>query len=284
MLLALRSNFPYSTVSLLDMTTFYVLIADFALKISLFPSESKAMQKWFESYLPRYLAEFLLQKRPKKIDYYIDIKWDKKEEMIVREKENKYYLHLFTKKAGNRIITNYQISISQLQIVLRYALHSLLMPNSGFFIHASSLLIGGKAYIFVGRPGAGKSTAARLLQKRYPRLSDDIIVVKKVNKKFMVYQTPILEKNKASRKSKDAVPLGKIFLLKKTKIFAIEPVRNNMQTFEKMLKQVFATRNEDISTLAKTLTNLLAVQNIIQVLSFAKDEKKMLQLFKASIK
>src|SRR3989344_3960714 len=263
------------------MKVIYISVGGFIIKISFFPSESKDTQQWFENYLPQYFAEFLIIRPQRRIDYYIDIKWDKKEEMIVREKEKKYYLNLFQKKGEKTLITNYQISISQLQIVLRYALHSLLMPNSGFFIHASSVLIEGKAYLFVGRPGAGKSTAARLLQKKYTRLSDDIIIIKKVDRKFMVYQTPILEKNKASKKSKGAIQLGKIFLLKKAKTFTIEPLKNNMQTFEKMLKQVFATRNEDISTLAKTLTDLLAVQNIIQVLSFAKDEKKMLQLFKA---
>ncbi|MFC4810029.1 aldolase [Paenibacillus sp. GCM10023250] len=45
-------------------------------------------------------------------------------------------------------------------------------------LHGSAVVIGGKAYAFVGDSGAGKSTlAAALLQRGYPLLTDDVVAV-----------------------------------------------------------------------------------------------------------
>ncbi|SFI28506.1 hypothetical protein SAMN02799624_00118 [Paenibacillus sp. UNC496MF] len=45
-------------------------------------------------------------------------------------------------------------------------------------LHGSAVVIGGRAYAFVGDSGAGKSTlAAALLQRGYPLLTDDVVAV-----------------------------------------------------------------------------------------------------------
>jgi hypothetical protein len=68
----------------------------------------------------------------------------------------------------------------------------LLARHEGALVHAVGARIGGKALIFAGRSGAGKSTLARLLAGRrgLELLSDDRIVVRKVNSAFMAYGTP----------------------------------------------------------------------------------------------
>ena len=51
----------------------------------------------------------------------------------------------------------------------------LLSPESGLFLHASSVVIDGGACLFLGHSTAGKSTLARLLGRRLPVLADDAV-------------------------------------------------------------------------------------------------------------
>ena len=48
-------------------------------------------------------------------------------------------------------------------------------PASGLFLHASSVVVGGGAFLFLGHSTAGKSTIARLLGKSFPVVADDAV-------------------------------------------------------------------------------------------------------------
>lgn len=64
----------------------------------------------------------------------------------------------------------------------------LLMQRRIFPIHGSAVVIGGKAYAFVGESGAGKSTlAAAFRQAGYLMVSDDVIAVKATASEPIVY-------------------------------------------------------------------------------------------------
>ena len=47
--------------------------------------------------------------------------------------------------------------------------------DRGLFLHASSVVVGGGAFLFLGHSTAGKSTIARLLGKSFPVLADDAV-------------------------------------------------------------------------------------------------------------
>ena len=49
-----------------------------------------------------------------------------------------------------------------LDSLLRILLTAILLPQRGFLLHAASAVRDGRAYIFVGRSGSGKSTIASL--------------------------------------------------------------------------------------------------------------------------
>ncbi len=63
-----------------------------------------------------------------------------------------------------------------------------ILEQGGFMLHASSVVIGKNAYVFIGRQGVGKSTIARLSQA--PQLSDDITVVIPENNGYSVIANP----------------------------------------------------------------------------------------------
>ena len=81
---------------------------------------------------------------------------------------------------------------------LEYPLDELLMlsqlaQGKGVEVHASGVIDStGKGYLFVGHSGAGKTTLTRLWQKREGAkvLSDDRIILRKVNDCIWMYGTP----------------------------------------------------------------------------------------------
>lgn len=71
--------------------------------------------------------------------------------------------------------------------------------SGGFVLHASSILVDDKAYVFVGGSGRGKSTIVDLIKKEVPEsyiLSDNSAFILKKSGKFYIYPSPYLEANR----------------------------------------------------------------------------------------
>ncbi|MFH0773525.1 MAG: hypothetical protein V1922_04405, partial [bacterium] len=101
-------------------------------------------------------------------------------------------------------------------IITRYIL-AYLAKNNGLVLHASSSLIKGRAYVFVGASTAGKSTVVSLLRPIFPTLADDRIIIKQnENKRWVCYQTRFVERDQHIQKSPLAYPLGGVFFIKKS--------------------------------------------------------------------
>jgi len=93
---------------------------------------------------------------------------------------------LLTTANGEKGIIN-PISYPLDQILLMYAL----AEREGALVHASAVEINGKAYMFPGKSGAGKSTISRLFADRGRELlSDDRIVTRKIDDSFYAFGTP----------------------------------------------------------------------------------------------
>ena len=101
-----------------------------------------------------------------------------------------------------------------------------LLHCDGFQIHASSVILEGKAYLFSAPSGTGKSTHTekwvRLFNARY--LNDDKPALRLVDDRWMAYGTPWSGKHDLSRPEK--VPLGAIAFLRRgteNKIERLQP-------------------------------------------------------------
>lgn len=55
-------------------------------------------------------------------------------------------------------------------------------PQTGVFLHASAVNVSGKAILFLGHSGSGKSTISQLLADRFPRIADDKVHVFKTRR------------------------------------------------------------------------------------------------------
>lgn len=110
---------------------------------------------------------------------------------------------------------NATISIHN-DLALKHALMNLYSSyivhhNWGILLHSSCVLEEGKAHIFSGHSGAGKSTAAQL---SYPRqlLSDEATILKITPEKIIVFDSPFRSELEGMRLDK-SFKLGSIHIL-----------------------------------------------------------------------
>ncbi len=76
-----------------------------------------------------------------------------------------------------------------LDSLLRILLTMVLLPRRGFLLHAASVVRDGRAYIFTGRSGAGKSTVASL-SPAGTVLTDEISLLRFTDGCWHAYGTP----------------------------------------------------------------------------------------------
>ena len=101
---------------------------------------------------------------------------------------------------------------------------NLLAKGRGIMLHACGVKDSKKGCLFVGSSQAGKSTTANLWKKEKDAtiLSDDRIIVRKMENRFWIYGTPWHGNAKVS--SPKRAPLGKIFFLKHAKRNSIKKI------------------------------------------------------------
>jgi hypothetical protein len=91
-----------------------------------------------------------------------------------------------------------------------------LAHRDGFLIHAAGAVVGGKAWVFAGHSGDGKTTLSRLLaDEGVELLSDERIALRRQDGGFVAYGTPW--PGEGDVVSPAAYPLGGVFLLRKAK-------------------------------------------------------------------
>lgn len=87
----------------------------------------------------------------------------------------------------------------------------------GLYLHASAVVVDGRAYLFSGHSGAGKSTHTRLWQQLFGAdarvINDDKPVLRRIDGKWIAYGTPWCGKDGINLN--ESAPLAGICYLKK---------------------------------------------------------------------
>lgn len=103
-----------------------------------------------------------------------------------------------------------------------------LLKFGGFYLHSSAVELDGKAYLFSGPSGMGKSTHTRLWQKVFGEgaqvFNDDKPALRRIDGKWFAFGTPWCGKDRINQNKK--VPLAGICFLKRgeeNKIRRLDP-------------------------------------------------------------
>ena len=110
-----------------------------------------------------------------------------------------------------------------LDSLLRVLLSWELLSHNGFLLHASTVLRNGKAYVFTGRSGAGKSTVASLSPVGSV-FTDEISLLRKEGSEWRAYGTPFWGEFRAAGLNSSA-PVAGIFRLLQSPENHVTPLR-----------------------------------------------------------
>jgi hypothetical protein len=110
-----------------------------------------------------------------------------------------------------------------LDSVLRIVHTLLLARKGGFLVHASSAIRNGRAFLFSGVSGAGKTTMARLAPPDTALLTDEISYVTRQDDRYFAVGTPFFGELARAGENLRA-PIEALYLLAKGSENKIEPV------------------------------------------------------------
>ncbi len=111
--------------------------------------------------------------------------------------------------------------------VMRIILGLTLVRSGGFLLHSASAVRGGRAFLFSGVSGAGKSTIARLAPPDSALLSDEISCVRRVGDGYHAFGTPFAGELGVAGEGIQA-PVAALYFLRqgpRNRIGAIDPAR-----------------------------------------------------------
>jgi hypothetical protein len=107
--------------------------------------------------------------------------------------------------------------------VLRIVHTLVLAKQGGFLLHSASAIRNGKAFLFAGVSGAGKTTISRLAPADTTLLTDEISYVRKRDQDYLAFGTPFTGELAKLGENRSA-PVAALYLLAQGPENCVEPV------------------------------------------------------------
>ena len=126
-----------------------------------------------------------------------------------------------------------------------------LLQNNGLYLHSSAVEMDGKAYLFSGPSGMGKSTHTRLWQQVFGEsaqvFNDDKPALRRMEDGWYAYGTPWCGKDGINQNKK--VPLGGICFLRRGKensICRLDPLEASTYIISQTIHKFTDTKDLDL--------------------------------------
>lgn len=210
-------------------------IAGYTIRMHFLPTEWPEKKTLLIGLIEKYFGGFKIH-NSKKIDATI----------IVREisgipftsKLKKTYSLYFESKKKNVYETYYHISIFELSQLLLIIVITLL-ANRGFLLHASGVETKKGVNLFMGPSGAGKSTTVKMVGSSFIPFSDDCVIIKKIDKTYVCYQAPWIEKDsELITVSSKHILITSLYTIRKNKEFK-GVVQTKMELIKEIAKNIW---------------------------------------------
>jgi hypothetical protein len=149
--------------------------------------------------------------------------------------------------------------------VLRITHSLVLAEEGGLLVHAASAIRGGRAYLFAGVSGAGKTTMARLAPPDATILTDEISYVRRVANAYKAYGTPFAGEL-ARVGANTSAPLETLYLLVQGPENSIKPV-SKIDAARALMRHVlfFAEEREMVARVFDSVLELVSRMEVAQL-------------------
>jgi len=169
---------------------------------------------------------------------------------------NSFFIERINNKKGVIFFPDNGIKIKGLNFILLVLIEFFLLKKNILMLHASSIVKNGKAYVFCGKSGAGKSTIAAK-NPTSEILSDETALIQKEKGKYYALSS-FLDKNKyPEMKYKKAIVEGIFFINQSSvdKFVKIKPVDSIKKIMESsfMYETFFGTGRYKDKSLNKNI-------------------------------
>ena len=152
-------------------------------------------------------------------------------------------------------------------------IHSLILAREGgLMVHAASAVRNGKAFLFAGVSGAGKTTISRLAPADATLLTDEISYLRRNGRGYVAYGTPFAGELAKLGENTQA-PLAALYLLQKGPENTIEPVRASEAVHRLMENVLFFTHDPELVALVFESACDLVRHVPVYRLTFVPDER-----------
>jgi len=129
--------------------------------------------------------------------------------------------------------------------VLRIAHTLVLARQGGFLMHSASAIRNGKAFLFAGVSGAGKTTISRLAPSDATLLTDEISYVRKQDPGYVAFGTPFTGEL-AKLGENVSAPIAAVYLLAQGQENRIDPIPPGEAARGLLANVLFFAEDEDL--------------------------------------
>jgi hypothetical protein len=129
--------------------------------------------------------------------------------------------------------------------VLRIVHTLVLAKQGGFLLHSASAIRDGKAFLFAGVSGAGKTTISRLAPADATLLTDEISYVRKQDEGYVAFGTPFTGEL-AKLGENTSAPVAALYLLAKGTENRIDPVGASDAGRELLSNMLFFAEDQEM--------------------------------------